>query len=51
MLWQRDLHNTSFVIATSFFIKQAFDNNLIGNLGRVALGVLGGTALCVVVFG
>jgi uncharacterized membrane protein len=33
--------------ATAFFVKQAFDSNLIGNLGRVALGVLAGAALCI----
>jgi uncharacterized membrane protein len=32
--------------ATAFFVKYAFDNDLIGNLGRVALGVLAGAALC-----
>ena len=34
--------------ATAFFIKYAFDNDLIGNLGRVALGVLAGAALAVI---
>jgi uncharacterized membrane protein len=35
------------IFAAAFFIKQAFDSNLIGNLGRVALGVLAGAGLCV----
>jgi hypothetical protein len=35
------------LFATAFFLKYAFDNRWIGELGRVALGILGGVALCV----
>jgi uncharacterized membrane protein len=34
------------LFATAFFLKYAFENRWIGELGRVALGVLGGVALC-----
>src|SRR3989344_303931 len=30
------------ILGTSFFLKYAFENNLIGEVGRVALGVAGG---------
>jgi uncharacterized membrane protein len=32
--------------ATAFFLKYAFDNQWIGELGRVSLGVVAGAALC-----
>lgn len=35
------------LFATAFFLKYAFDNEWVGALGRVAIGVLGGVALCV----
>ena len=35
-----------FVFAAAFFLKYAFDNNWIGELGRVAIGVLIGAGLC-----
>ena len=35
-----------FVFAVAFFLKYAFDNNWIGELGRVAIGVVIGTGLC-----
>lgn len=34
------------LFATGFFLKYAFDNNWIGPLGRVSIGVLAGSALC-----
>ena len=35
-----------FVFAVAFFLKYAFDNNWIGELGRVAIGVVIGAGLC-----
>jgi uncharacterized membrane protein len=35
------------LFATAFFLKYAFDNAWIGELGRVSMGMLGGAALCV----
>ena len=35
-----------FVFAAAFFLKYAFDNNWIGELGRVAIGVVIGAGLC-----
>jgi uncharacterized membrane protein len=35
-----------FVFAAAFFLKYAFDNNWVGELGRVAIGAVIGTALC-----
>jgi len=35
------------LFATAFFLKYAFENQWIGELGRVALGVVAGAALCV----
>jgi uncharacterized membrane protein len=35
------------LFATAFFLKYAFDNAWIGELGRVALGILAGCGLCV----
>jgi uncharacterized membrane protein len=34
------------LFATAFFLKYAFDNNWIGPLGRVSIGVLAGSVLC-----
>lgn len=34
------------LFATAFFLKYAFENRWIGELGRVSLGVLAGVALC-----
>jgi uncharacterized membrane protein len=34
------------LLATAFFLKQAFENRWIGELGRVALGILAGVGLC-----
>ncbi len=38
------------LFATAFFLKYAFDNAWVGELGRVAIGVLAGAALCVAGF-
>ncbi len=35
-----------FVFAAAFFLKYAFDNNWIGELGRVAIGAVIGAGLC-----
>jgi uncharacterized membrane protein len=35
------------LFATAFFLKYAFENAWVGELGRVAIGVLAGAALCV----
>jgi uncharacterized membrane protein len=35
------------LFATGFFLKYAFDNEWIGELGQVTIGVLAGVALCV----
>jgi uncharacterized membrane protein len=34
------------LFATAFFLKYAFDNEWIGELGRVSIGLLAGTGLC-----
>jgi uncharacterized membrane protein len=36
-----------FVFAAAFFLKYAFDNHWIGELGRVAIGLVVGAGLCV----
>ncbi len=36
-----------FIFAAAFFLKYAFDNNWIGELGRVAIGLVIGAGLCV----
>ncbi len=49
-LGRRGLGWTAVVLllfATAFFIKYAFDNNWIGPLGRVSIGLFIGAALCV----
>jgi uncharacterized membrane protein len=38
------------LFATAFFLKYAFDNSWIGEIGRVTLGALAGTGLCLVGF-
>jgi uncharacterized membrane protein len=38
------------LFATAFFLKHAFDNRWIGELGRVSLGALAGVGLCVAGF-
>lgn len=38
------------LFATAFFLKYAFDNRWIGELGRVAIGVLAGVSMCLVGF-
>jgi uncharacterized membrane protein len=35
------------LFATAFFLKYAFENEWIGELGRVSIGVIAGVALCV----
>lgn len=35
------------LFATAFFLKYAFDNRWIGELGRVAIGVVAGVSMCV----
>jgi uncharacterized membrane protein len=35
------------LFATAFFLKYAFENNWIGELGRVSIGIVAGTVLCV----
>jgi uncharacterized membrane protein len=35
------------LFATAFFLKYAFENNWVGELGRVSIGVLAGAGLCV----
>ena len=34
------------LFATAFFLKQVFENRWIGEVGRVAMGILAGVALC-----
>ena len=46
--WLGKIGVAAIVLGVSFFLKWAFDNNLIGSMGRVMLGVIGGTALVVV---
>jgi uncharacterized membrane protein len=35
------------LFATAFFLKWTFDNRLIGELGRVSLGIIGGAGFCI----
>jgi uncharacterized membrane protein len=39
------------LFAAAFFLKYAFENRWVGELGRVSLGALAGAALCVAGFG
>jgi uncharacterized membrane protein len=43
--WLNAIGLAAMLLATAFFLKFAFDNNWIGPIGRVALGLLGGTGL------
>ena len=43
--WLARIGILAVVIGVGFFLKLAFDNNWIGDVGRVALGVVGGLAL------
>ena len=43
--WLARVGVLAVVIGVGFFLKLAFDNNWIGEAGRVALGVIGGLAL------
>lgn len=36
------------LLATAFFIKHAFENRWVGEVGRVAIGILAGAAFCLV---
>jgi uncharacterized membrane protein len=45
--WLNIIGLVAVLLATAFFLKYAFDNNWIGPIGRVALGLLAGTALIV----
>jgi len=41
---------TLILFATAFFFKYAFENRWIGELGRVAIGILAGIAMCLAGF-
>ncbi len=43
--WLAKIGIVALVLGVSFFLKYAFDNNLIGQTGRVVLGIIGGVAL------
>lgn len=43
--WFARIGVTALVLGVSFFLKYAFDNNWIGETGRVIIGILGGLAL------
>ncbi len=43
--WLARIGILAVVIGVGFFLKLAFDNNWIGDVGRVALGIVGGLAL------
>src|SRR3989344_1516756 len=43
--WLAKIGIVALVLGVSFFLKYAFDNNLIGETGRVILGIIGGIAL------
>ncbi|HEY6357356.1 MAG TPA: DUF2339 domain-containing protein, partial [Vicinamibacterales bacterium] len=45
--WLNWIGIAALLIGTAFFLKYAFDNNWIGPLGRVTIGLLAGTALVV----
>ena len=45
--WLNRVGIVSLLLAASFFLKYAFDNEWVGPSGRVALGLLSGTALLV----
>jgi uncharacterized membrane protein len=41
---------TLILFATAFFFKYAFENRWIGELGRVAIGIIAGTGMCLAGF-
>jgi len=43
--WLNRIGIVALLLATAFFLKYAFENNWIGPTGRVAIGLLAGTAL------
>lgn len=43
--WFAKIGITAIVLGVSFFLKYAFDNNWIGETGRVSIGILAGLAL------
>lgn len=45
--WMNIVGIVALILAVSFFLKYAFENNWIGPAGRVALGLVGGVALLV----
>ena len=45
--WLNWIGIAALLVGTAFFLKYAFDNNWIGPLGRVTIGLLAGTALIV----
>lgn len=45
--WMNIVGILALILAVSFFLKYAFENNWIGPAGRVALGLVGGVALLV----
>lgn len=46
--WLGKIGVLAIVLGVSFFLRWAFDNNIIGPMGRIALGIVGGFALVVV---
>lgn len=46
--WFNAIGLLAILLATAFFLKYAFDSNWIGPIGRVALGVVAGSAVLVV---
>ncbi|MDO8593974.1 MAG: DUF2339 domain-containing protein [bacterium] len=46
--WLGKIGVAAIVLGVSFFLKWAFDNQLIGPMGRVILGIIGGIALVAV---
>jgi uncharacterized membrane protein len=45
--WLNWIGIAALLVGTAFFLKYAFDNNWVGPLGRVTIGLLAGTALIV----
>jgi uncharacterized membrane protein len=45
--WLNWIGIAALLLGTAFFLKYAFDNNWIGPLGRITIGLLAGTALIV----
>ncbi|MSU55723.1 MAG: DUF2339 domain-containing protein [Candidatus Taylorbacteria bacterium] len=46
--WLGKIGVAAIVLGASFFLRWAFDNNLIGPMGRVMLGVIGGMTFVVI---